>query len=82
MSRQDRVLQALKEAPLGAGIDLPYPTMQVLFHDQTETTDGDRARRREEWPGGTGGGPGGRDLAAALRAQGETHSRTDSTKPA
>ena len=32
----------------------------VLFHDQTETTDGDRARQREGWPAGTGPVPGPR----------------------
>jgi hypothetical protein len=35
------------------GIDLPYPTQQILFHDQTEETDGDRSRQREGWPAGT-----------------------------
>lgn len=29
---------------------MPYPTSQVLWHDQTEATDGDRARQREGWP--------------------------------
>jgi len=33
-----------KEALTAAGIDLPYPTSQVLFHDRTEETDGDRSR--------------------------------------
>ena len=33
-----------------AGIDLPFPTQQVLFHDQTEATDGDRRQQREGWP--------------------------------
>ncbi|GAA0502559.1 mechanosensitive ion channel family protein [Deinococcus depolymerans] len=47
---QDRVLEALKPALIEAGIDLPLPTQQVLFHDQTEETDGDRARQREGWP--------------------------------
>jgi hypothetical protein len=28
------------------------PTQQILFHDQTEETDGDRARQREGWPKG------------------------------
>ncbi|WP_237479348.1 mechanosensitive ion channel family protein [Lichenibacterium dinghuense] len=69
MGSQDRVLQALKEALQGAGVDLPYPTTQVLFHDQTETTDGDRARQREGWPAGDGAGPGARDLVAAIRAR-------------
>ncbi len=35
-----------------AGIDLPYTNTQVLFHDQTEKTDGDRSRQREGWPAG------------------------------
>lgn len=47
---QDRVLEALKPALIAAGIDLPLPTQQVLFHDQTEETDGDRTRQREGWP--------------------------------
>lgn len=45
-----RVIQALKESLVAAGIDLPYPTRVVLFHDQTEVTDGDRDRQREGWP--------------------------------
>ena len=49
----DRVLARVKPALSGAGIDIPYPTMQVLLHDQTEATDGDRARQREGWPEGT-----------------------------
>jgi small-conductance mechanosensitive channel len=46
----DRVLERGKAALIEAGIDLPYPTQQLLFHDQTEATDGDRARQREGWP--------------------------------
>lgn len=49
---QSRVLQAIKEALIERGIDLPYPTQQILFHDQTEETDGDRSRQREGWPAG------------------------------
>ncbi len=49
---RDRVLRAVAEALLGAGIDLPFPTRQILFHDQTEATDGDRTRQREGWPAG------------------------------
>ncbi len=33
-----------------AGIDLPFPTQQILFHDQTDEHDGDRRRQREGWP--------------------------------
>ena len=47
---RDHVLQNAKESLSAAGIDLPFPTTQVLLHDQTEATDGDRARQREGWP--------------------------------
>ena len=49
---RDKVLMGVKEAILAAGIDLPFPTQQILFHDQTEATDGDRRRQREGWPPG------------------------------
>ncbi len=49
---RDAVLQAVSGALLAAGIDLPFPTQQILFHDQTEATDGDRTRQREGWPTG------------------------------
>ena len=45
-----RVLPAIYRALDGAGIDMPYPTSVMLFHDQTEETDGDRGRQREGWP--------------------------------
>lgn len=48
----DGAIMSVKDALTKAGIDLPYPTSQVLFHDQTEETDGDRARQREGWPAG------------------------------
>ena len=51
---QDQVLEKVKAALTWHGIDLPYPTHQVLFHDQTEDTDGDRRRQREGWPAGQG----------------------------
>jgi small conductance mechanosensitive channel len=50
----DHAISDVKEALTAAGIDLPYPTSQVLFHDQTEETDGDRTRQREGWPAGKG----------------------------
>ena len=46
----DGAIEAVKLAVTEAGIDLPYPTSQVLLHDQTEETDGDRTRQREGWP--------------------------------
>ena len=49
---RDAVLKDVAEAIAGAGMDLPFPTQVVLFHDQTEETDGDRSRQREGWPAG------------------------------
>ena len=46
----DGAIEAVKDALTSAGIDLPYPTSQVLWHDQTEEEDGDRGRQREGWP--------------------------------
>ncbi|MBU8536599.1 mechanosensitive ion channel family protein [Falsiroseomonas tokyonensis] len=46
----DGAIEAVKDALTAAGLDLPFPTTQVLFHDQTEETDGDRSRQREGWP--------------------------------
>ena len=47
---RDRVLRKVSQALLSNGIDLPFPTQQILLHDQTEATDGDRTRQREGWP--------------------------------
>ena len=47
---RDRVLQRVAAAMASGGIDLPFPTQVILFHDQTEETDGDRTRQREGWP--------------------------------
>ncbi len=63
---QDRVLTGVKRELAAAGIDLPFPTQQILFHDQTEETDGDRRRQREGWPAGTGDVPAPRGIAAAI----------------
>ena len=48
-----RVILAIWQAAADNGIDLPFPTQQILFHDQTEDSDGDRTRQREGWPAGT-----------------------------
>jgi len=45
-----RVMPAIKRKLDAAGIDMPYETAVMLFHDQTEETDGDRRRQREGWP--------------------------------
>ena len=47
-----RVILAIWRAAKERGIDLPFPTQVLLFHDQTEETDGDRTRQREGWPAG------------------------------
>lgn len=54
---QDKVLEALKNKLSANGIDLPFPTRQILFHDQTEATDGNRRQQREGWPAGKGDVP-------------------------
>lgn len=64
LQARDAVLSAVKSALLEAGIDLPFPTTQVLLHDQTESTDGDRRRQREGWPP-QDGATGARRQAAA-----------------
>ena len=67
LAAYDQVLAAIKQRLyVEAGIDLPYPTRQILFHDQTEATDGDRAQQREGWPAGTGAVPAPRTIAGAV----------------
>ena len=58
LNAQDRVLTRVKQGLTAAGIDLPFPTQQILLHDQTEETDGDRRKQREGWPAGPGPSPG------------------------
>ena len=50
LDARDRVLTAIRAALAAQGIDLPFPTQQILFHDQTEESDGNRALQREGWP--------------------------------
>jgi small conductance mechanosensitive channel len=57
------VLARIKARLIEEGIDRPYPTTQVLFHDQTEETDGDRRRQREGWPAGGGEVPRPRPMS-------------------
>jgi small-conductance mechanosensitive channel len=63
---QSQVIAAIKEKLLAQGIDLPFPTHQILFHDQTEETDGDRSRQREGWPAGESPVPDPRGIASSL----------------
>ncbi|NJK75901.1 MAG: mechanosensitive ion channel family protein [Microcoleus sp. SU_5_6] len=65
---RDRVISAIKQKLyVENGIDFPYPTRQILFHDQTEETDGDRSRQREGWPAGKGEVPQPRSISNSLR---------------
>ena len=52
LDAKDSVLTAIRKKLKENGIDTPFPTQQILFHDQTEETDGDRSRQREGWPAG------------------------------
>lgn len=67
LDTQDLVITAIKTALEKNGIDLPFPTQQILFHDQTEETDGDRARQREGWPAGPRPAPQPRSIAGSLQ---------------
>jgi len=64
---QDRVLTNIKNKLTANGIDLPFPTQQILFHDQTEETDGDRAHQREGWSAGKGKVPQSRSISSSLK---------------
>ena len=57
MDSQNEVLTVIKSKLLAAGIDLPFPTQQILWHDQTEESDGNRKTQREGWPAGNGDVP-------------------------
>jgi small conductance mechanosensitive channel len=67
LDARDVVLERVKNALVQAGIDLPFPTQQILFHDQTEESDGDRSRQREGWPRGKGETPCRARIVDALR---------------
>ena len=64
---QDRVLTNIKNKLTANGIDLPFLTQQILFHDQTEATDGDRAHQREGWPAGKDKVPQSRSISSSLK---------------
>lgn len=52
LESRDQVLTAIKQALTEAGVDMPFDTQVILFHDQTDEADGDRAHQREGWPAG------------------------------
>lgn len=67
LNSQDIVLEKVANALLSEGFDLPFPTQQILFHDQTEEFDGDRSRQREGWPKGKDEVPRPARIVDALR---------------
>ena len=62
---RDHVLENIKNRLTAAGIDMPFPTQQLLLHNQTEATDGNRQQQREGWPAGQGEVPAPRPLGRA-----------------
>ena len=77
LDSRDKVLTAIKKKLTANGIDLPFPTQQILFHDQTEETDGIRSRQREGWPAGNKEVPKPRSISGSLRKLAEMRSQRD-----
>lgn len=77
LDSRDRVLCAIKKKLTANGIDLPFPTQQILFHDQTEETDGDRTHQREGWPAGNQEVPKPRSIGGSLKKIAEMRSQRD-----
>ena len=77
MRSRDKVICAIKKKLVENGIDLPYPTRQILFHDQTEETDGDRSQQREGWPAGKSKVPKPRRIGRSLRKLTQGRSQID-----
>jgi small-conductance mechanosensitive channel len=69
MDARDKVLESIKNKLTTNGIDMPFPTQQILLHDQTEVTDGDRRTQREGWPAGQGDVPAARAAIAESSEQ-------------
>ncbi|RUT00651.1 transporter [Dulcicalothrix desertica PCC 7102] len=75
---RDKVISAIKQKLyVENGIDLPYPTRQILFHDQTEETDGNRSRQREGWPAGKSEVPKPRRISDSLRLLAQVRSENN-----
>lgn len=77
---RDQVLSAIKNKLTANGIDMPFPTRQILFHDQTEETDGDRSRQREGWPAGKIEVPKPRSISGSLRKLAEIRAQRNGTE--
>jgi small-conductance mechanosensitive channel len=77
LKARDIVLQNVRQAFAQAGIDIPFPMRTVLFHDQTDETDGVRSHQREGWPAPReGNDPKPARLGLAVRSVGN-----DATTP-
>jgi len=77
LALQDKVLTAVKNKLIANGFDFPFPTQQILFHDQTEETDGDRSRQREGWPAGNRQVPKSRSISDSLQKLVELSAQSD-----
>src|ERR687885_406162 len=77
MRSRDKVICAIKKKLVENGIDLPYPTRQILFHDQTEETDGDRSLQREAWPAGKNKVPKPRTIGGSVGKLAQGRSQID-----
>lgn len=81
LDARDKVITAIKQKLyVENGIDLPYPTRQILFHDQTEETDGDRSRQREGWPAGNKEVPKPRSISGALKRLAEMRTQKNGSE--
>ena len=81
LDSRDKVITAIKnKLYVEHGIDLPYPTRQILFHDQTEETDGDRDRQREGWPAGNKEVPKPRSISGSLRRLAEMRAQRNGSE--
>ncbi|MEA5573243.1 mechanosensitive ion channel family protein [Calothrix sp. UHCC 0171] len=77
LQSRDKVLSAIKKKLIANGIDLPFPTQQILFHDQTEETDGNRSHQREGWPAGKGKVPQPSRIIDSLKLLAQVYSSQD-----
>jgi small conductance mechanosensitive channel len=77
LQSRDKVISAIKKKLVENGVDLPFPTTQILFHDQTEETDGNRQRQREGWPAGKGEVPKPRRISDSLKLLAELRSQNN-----
>ncbi|MEG4346759.1 mechanosensitive ion channel family protein [Microcoleus sp. A003_D6] len=80
MRSRDKVICAIKKKLVENGIDLPYPTRQILFHDQTEETDGDRSQQREGWPAGKSKVPKPRSIGGSVGKVAQGRSQLDDNR--